>query len=64
MKSPNTLSKINELQDKLNLSDNNTNEVITDLIKIITPDSHKKIKSVRKKTASKKWYDHSCYEMS
>ena len=54
MNSPNTLSKINELQDKLNLSDNNTNEVITDLIKIITPDSHKKTKSGRKKTAPKK----------
>ena len=63
-KSPNTLSKINLLQDKLNLSDDNTNEVIADLIKVITPDSLKKTKANRKKRAPKKWYDHSCYEMS
>lgn len=65
MSSPNTFFKINELQNKLDLDADNTVPVITDLIKLLTPEEHgKKNKGIKKKTAPKKWYDHTCYEMS
>ena len=65
--SPTTITQVEELQSKVETEDDNTDEVLSHFIKLITPDNttRKKKKShPRKKTTPKKWYDSSCHEMS
>ena len=64
--SPSTLNKLNELNNKLSLKSDNVDEVLSELIDLITPESKKKHMTKRSKTKRppKKWYDHTCQEMS
>ena len=64
-----TQNKVKELTINLETEEKNTDEIIAELVKIITPDSNgkktnKKAQGRKGKNAPKKWYDHTCYEMS
>ena len=58
------LDKINEMHNALNSKDDNTDDVISDHVKLLLPAQQKRKKADRKRKAPKKWYDHTCHEMS
>ena len=64
--SQDSLTKVNELNKILSLDEDNTDDVLAELVKLITPDLKKKRNSNRnkRKKSPKKWYDHTCQEMS
>ena len=62
--SPPTLKKVQELQSALDSTNDNIEEVVSEFIKIVTPDSAKNRPKNMRKKAPKKWYDLTCYEMS
>ena len=65
MNSPQIHNRINDLTETLESETHNTEETITELIKLITPDNKRKnLRKPPKKTTPKKWYDHTCHEMS
>ena len=67
MNSTNSIKKVEELEDKVICADDNTDEIINELIKIITPEEtpkRKKKHQSKKKTPPKKWYDSNCHELS
>ena len=62
-----TINEAKKLENKVELEDNNINEIVTDLVKLITPDNTSKRKQTtpsKKKVTHKKWYDKSCQEVS
>ena len=64
--SPNALKQVKELEHKVEADKDNINEVLSHLVKLITPDNtpRKKKPHSNKKKPPKKWYDSSCHEMS
>ena len=59
-----TLNKLTELHGKLSQKEDNTDEVLSELIELITPDKIRTKKSHQTKRSPKKWYDLTCQEMN
>ena len=67
LNSTTTIDEVTKLENKVDSEDNNIDEIITHLVNLITPnDTSKRKKSapIKKKRATKKWYDASCHEVS
>ena len=60
-------NKTTELEKKVESEEHNVDEILTNFVKLITPDNTSRKKRTppsKKKEGHKKWYNASCHEVS